>query len=318
MKRFLARHSPLVILAGLCLVLAALVPDFGRPGNLQSVAYRTSVVGMIAVGQTLVVITGGIDLSVGSVAALSGVVSALLMTRAGLPVPLGVVAGCLTGLLCGLVNGLLTAKGRMPAFIATLGMMMAARGAALLAARGVTISNLPASFLYLGGTRDVMGLRGWWIPVALTLLAAAVVSVILGTTRFGRAIFAVGGNATGARLSGVAVDWVRIAAFATCGLLTGFAGVLLTSRTSIADPSAAEGMELDAIAACVIGGASLMGGEGGPIGSLAGALIMNVLVNVCNLKHYDVYWQLILIGGLIVLLVYYDSLRKRRAGLLRD
>jgi len=143
-------------------------------------------------------------------------------------------------------------------------------------------------------------------------------SITLAGTRFGRALYAIGGNMTAARLSGVAVDRVRFAAYALCGSLAGFAGVMLASRTGIAQPTGGEGTELDAIAACVIGGASLMGGEGGCVGSLAGALIMNVLVNFCNLKNINSSWQKVLVGALIVILVYYDNLRKRKAGLLKE
>jgi len=312
MKRLLARHSPLVILAGLCVVMAIVSPEFRTRGNLQSVAYRTSVVGIIATGQVLVILTAGIDLSVGSVAALAGVVSCLLMRDYGFPVSLGIAAGAATGLGCGLINGLLATKGRIAPFIVTLGMMMVARGATLLLSGSVAISGLPERFYYLGGT------EGWWIPVLITVVIVAFFSITLTFMRFGRALYATGGNLTATRLSGINVDRVRIAAFALCGLLSGFAGVMLASRTSIASPNAAEGMELDAIAACVIGGASLMGGEGGGLGTLAGALIMNVLVNFCNLKKLDPHWQRVLVGTLIIVIVYYDTFRKRRAGILKD
>jgi ribose/xylose/arabinose/galactoside ABC-type transport system permease subunit len=154
--------------------------------------------------------------------------------------------------------------------------------------------------------------------VAITVAIAAVFSIILTFTRFGRAIYAIGGNQTAARLSGIRVDRVRIAAFALCGMLAGFAGVMLASRTGVGSPNAADGGELDAIAACVIGGASLMGGEGGCSGTVAGALIMNVLVNFCNLKNINSSWQKVLVGALIVVLVYYDNVRKRKAGLLKE
>lgn len=321
MKRFLARHSPLVILAGLCIVLAVLEEDFRQPRNMQQVAYRTCVVGLVAIGSTLVIVSGGIDLSVGSVAALSGVIGAVAMKDHGMPVPAGIAIGSMVGLLCGLINGLLTTKARIPSFIATLGMMMAARGAALLASGAVPIplSGLDRSFRYLGGSFQFAdGSSGWWVPVLITVSLATAFTIVMTFTRYGRALFATGGNATGARLSGISTDNVRITAFALAGLLTGFAGMMLSSRTAIADPSAGEGMELDAIAACVIGGASLMGGEGGVLGSLAGALIMNILVNFFNLRDYNVHWQNVLIGGLIIILVAYDTYRKRRAGLIKD
>lgn len=308
----LARYSPLVILAGLCIVVAVLSPEFRTAQNLQSVAYRTAVVGIMATGQTLVILTAGIDLSVGSVAALSGVVACTLMKNEAIPVPLIVASGILTGLLCGLLNGFFTAKGRIPPFIVTLGMMMAARGGALLLSGGRQISAISDSFAIIGG------MRGWWIPVAIMGAIAAAFAIVLTYTRFGRALYAIGGNLTAARLSGIPTDRIRIGAFVLCGMLTGFAGVMLASRTGVASPNAADGGELDAIAACVIGGASLMGGEGGCIGTLAGALIMNVLVNFCNLQNINSSWQKVLVGGLIVVLVYYDNIRKRKAGLLKD
>lgn len=313
MKRLLARHSPLVILAGLCVVVAVLSPEFRSAGNLQSVAYRTPVVGIIATGQLLVILTGGIDLSVGSVAALSGVIACTLMKQYGaLPISVVILSGIVTGLVCGLSNGIFAAKGKIPPFIATLGMMMAARGGALLISGGRQISAGSDSFETIGG------MHGWWIPVVIAVAIVVLFAVILTFTRFGRALYAIGGNLVASRLSGIPVDWVRIGAFVLCGVLAGFAGVMLASRTGVASPNGADGYELDAIAACVIGGASLMGGEGGTIGALAGALIMNVLVNFCNLKNIDPAWQKVLVGALIVILVCFDNMRKRKAGLLKE
>lgn len=326
MKRLLARHSPLVILAGLCIVLAILSEDFRQPGNLQRVAYRTSVVGIMAIGECLVILTAGIDLSVGSVAALAGVFGCLAMKWLGTPGPgesadliisnwdvcLGVLAGACAGLLCGAINGSLVTKGRMPPFIVTLGMMMVARGATMLLSGAKPVFGLPDSFGYLGGA------KGWYIPVLITGAVTGVFAVTLAFTRFGRALYATGGKLSAARLSGIPVDRVRLYAYALCGLLAGFSGVMLASKTSVAAPSAAETYELNAIAACVIGGTSLMGGEGSAIGALAGALIMNVLVNFCNLKDISVHWQMVFVGGLIIVLIYYDNFRKRRAGLLKE
>lgn len=312
MKRILAKHTPLLILAALCLALAVAFPNFRQADNLQRVLQRTCAVAIVAVGQTLVIIVGGIDLSVGSVAALGGGVAVWVMNTLGAPVPIGVAAGAAAGLLCGAISGWLATKGRIPSFIATLGMMMMARGAVLLLLQGQPLYDPPKAFRYLGGT------QGWWIPVLIAAGITAATSIMLSMTRLGREVYASGGNLTGARLSGILVDRVRTAAFSLCGLCAGFAGCMLASRTNVAEPMAAQGMELDAIAACVIGGASLMGGEGGALGSVAGALIMNVLVNICNLTDFDVYWQYVLVGGLIIALVWYDALRKRRAGLLRD
>lgn len=311
MNRFLAKHSPLVILAALCIVMALVSPYFRTPENLKTVVARTSVVGIMAVGELLVIIVGGIDLSVGSIAALAGVVMAILLHTYHVPAALAIAAGSAIGLGCGALNGVMVTAFRIPSFIATLGMMMVARGAALLVSNATPITGLGA-VQFLGGTWK------WWIPVAITLSITVAVALTLSMTSFGRSLYAIGGNATGARLSGVPVNRARTRAFLLCGLLAGFAGVVLASRVTVADPTGADGKELDAISACVIGGASLMGGEGGAVAALAGALIMNVLENFCDLKGYNTYWQKILIGALIVVLVAYDTSRKRKVGLLRD
>lgn len=306
-----------MILAGLCLILAAWSPDFRSGDNLQNVAMRTCVIAIMATGQMLVILTAGIDLSVGSVAALSGVVAGKLIAEAGVPIPIGILGGCATGLACGFLNGVLVTKGRIPPFIVTLGMMMAARGLAEVASNSLPIGLPRALKNYLGGA-PLETMDTWWIPVLVTLTIVGIFSVTLQATRFGRSLYATGGNLTGARLSGIRVHAVRAAAYSLSGLLAGFAGVMLSARTGIADPSAAVSYELDAIAACVIGGASLMGGEGGVMGGLAGALIMKVLLNFCNLNDISVQWQRVLVGALIVALVFYDNARKRKAGLLKE
>ncbi len=323
MRRLLAKHSPLVILAGLCIILSILSEDFRDPRNLREVMLRTSALGVIALGQLLVILTGGIDLSVGSVAAFAGVCAGLAMkalepSLGPLAMPVGVLAGLAAGLLCGGINGVLAAKGRIQPFIVTLGMMMVARGAALLLTGSQTVFGLPVSIKYLGGTARMGEGVTWWIPVIIFIIAAAVFVVLLSFTRFGRALYATGGNREGARLSGINTDLVRTGAFAISGLMAGLGGVLIMAKVSVADPKAAEMLELDAIAACVIGGASLIGGEGNPLGAVAGALIMNVLVNFCNLMNISPNWQRILVGGLIIALVFYDNFRKRRAGLLKE
>jgi len=216
------------------------------------------------------------------------------------------------GMFCGSINGTLVAKGKIPSFIVTLGMMMVARGLALLISGGKPIFGLPASLSWLSETKD------WRIPVVIAVVLCVLCTVMLMYTRFGRSLYAIGGNKQAARLSGVPVDLVLIMAYTLCGLLAGFGGMMLAAKTSIGSPTAAEMYELDTIAACVIGGASLMGGEGGAIASIAGALIMFVLRNFCNLENLDPYWQQVLVGVLIIALVYYDNMRKRRAGLLKS
>lgn len=311
MGRLIAKHFPLVFFAVLCAVMAATTENFASEGNIKNVSYRAAVIAVIALGQLLVILTGGIDLSVGSVAALAGVSGCLAM-KAGVPMPLGVLAGTGVGLLCGFINGGLVTKGRIPPFIVTLGMMMAARGVTLVLSGAEPVFGMPQSFLWLGGTKD------WRVPVLIMLLLTGVTVAMLLYTRFGRALYAIGGNRTAARLSGLPVDRDLTVAYSVCGALAGFGGMMLASQTSVAAPTAAEMYELHAIAACVIGGASLMGGEGGAFGALIGALLMQVLSNFCTLRNIEVHWQQILVGGLIVALVFYDNYRKRRAGLLTE
>jgi ribose/xylose/arabinose/galactoside ABC-type transport system permease subunit len=311
-KQFISRNALILALAAICIWLAIFTPSFVTPNNLTNLARRISAVSVVAVGETLVIITAGIDLSVGSVAALAGCLSGLVIKDHGFSVPLGILAGVLAGLTCGLINGLLATKGRIPSFIVTLGMMLAARGAAHLLTGGATITGLPEGFRFLGGTES------WYVPFIVTLLIGGSFAVFLIYTRFGREIYATGGNLTGARLSGIPVDRVRIGAFTLGGMLAGFGGVLMASRAGVATPTMAEGMELDAIAACVVGGASLMGGEGGAVGALIGALIIGTLVNICQLNGMSDEWQRIVVGVLIVVLVFFDNMRKRRAGKLID
>lgn len=312
MGNFIAKHSPIFILAILCIVLAFASPLFGSSANLQNVMQRTAVVGILALGQLLVILTAGIDLSVGSVAALGGVVGCMGMVNHGFPVLPGIALGTGVGLACGMTSGVLTAKGRIPPFIVTLGMMMAARGLALIVSGAVPVFGLPQSFAWLGGT------RGWWLPAGLMFGLAALMAFMLRYTRFGRSLYAVGGNNEAARLSGLPVDRVRIAAYAISGACAGFGGMMMASRSGVASPTELQMYELNAVAACVIGGASLSGGEGGAFAAIAGALIMTVLQNFCNLQDINVHWQQILVGTLLVALVFYDNHRKRKSGLLRQ
>lgn len=321
MKRFISKNLLILIMGAVCLLLAWRSPMFLTESNLLNLIRRISAETVTAVGETLVILTGGIDLSVGSVAALSGVVSAkVLRDVPSAPVFVGILAGAVMGLVCGGINGALVTKGKIPPFIATLGMMLAARGASHLMTGGSRISGLPEGVNLLGGTEV-----SWfplkevsWFPFLMTLLIVILFAVILSYTRFGRQIYATGGNLVSARLSGVSVDRVRFYVYSLCGMLAGFAGVMIVARTKVGDPTMAEGMELDAIAACVVGGASLMGGEGGAFGALFGALIIGALVNLCQLNGMSDEWQRIVVGTLIVVLVFFDNMRKRRSGRLVD
>jgi ribose/xylose/arabinose/galactoside ABC-type transport system permease subunit len=312
MPRFVSKNLLIIVLGAACILLASLSHSFLTPDNLTNVARRISAITVVAVGEVLVILTGGIDLSVGSVAALAQMVTGYSMKSWGWSTVPGYALGVLAGLACGTVNGLLVTKGRIPPFIVTLGMMLAARGAALGISGGSRFSGFPDSFRWLGG-----GIQ-WWIPFLVMIAIVGFFAVMLTYTRSGRELYASGGNLVGARLSGIDVDRVRLGAYALSGTLAGFAGIMLASRSAVCDPTAAEGWELDAIAACVVGGASLMGGEGGAIGALLGALIIGVLVNICQLNGMRNEWQRVFIGALIVALVFVDNVRKRRAGKLKE
>ncbi|HET9315671.1 MAG TPA: ribose ABC transporter permease [Vicinamibacteria bacterium] len=292
-------------LLALCLLLTALTPYFLTVSNLLNVMEQTSINAVIAVGMTFVILSGGIDLSVGSLVALSGVVMASAL-QAGAPIPFALLAGLGTGALCGLVNGTLVTLGRLPPFIATLGMMSVARGAALLLTDGRPVSGFEASFRSLATGR----LLGIPVPVIVTLAVYLVAHLVLTRTRFGRYVYAIGGNEEATRLSGVPVRFHKTMVYALSGLVSALAAAVLTARLNSAQPIAGMMYELDAIAATVIGGTSLLGGQGRVSGTLIGALIMGVLRNGLNLLGISSFLQQVVIGLVIVGAVLLDSLLK--------
>ena len=305
------RWQKLGAVAGLVLlivVFSAATPSFLQVNNLLNIALQTSVIAIIAIGQSYVIITEGIDLSVGSVAALAGVITADLLV-ADVPIPVAIIAGLLGGALCGLINGVLVTYGNIPPFIATLGMLGIARGAVLVVTNGKPVSGLPREFSWIGNG-NVLGVP---FPVILMVVIAAIFGYVLVKSRFGRSVFAIGSNEKTAYLSGLNVPRAKIGVYVLSGFLAGVAGVVLTSRLISAAPTAGEGYELDSIAATVIGGASLSGGVGGITGTLIGAFVMGVLRNGLNLLGVSYYWQQIAIGVVIVGAVFLDGLRRRRA-----
>ncbi|HRK34166.1 MAG TPA: ABC transporter permease [Candidatus Hydrogenedentes bacterium] len=312
MKRFLSKYILVIAMCIVCLGMVFVSDKFLVESNLQNLARRISATTVMSVGQVLVILTAGIDLSVGSVAALSQMIAGKAIKEGGLPIIPGFALGISAGATCGFINGLLITKGRIPPFIVTLGMMLAARGAALGLSDGSRISGFSDAFKWVGGGID------WWVPFVVALGVVACFAVVLNYTRFGRELYAIGGNLAGARLSGINVDRVRLGAYTLCGTLAGAGGIMIASRSGVCDPTSAEGAELDAIAACVVGGASLMGGEGGAIGALFGALIIGILVNVCQLNSIPNEIQRIIVGVLIVALVFVDNWRKRKAGKLKE
>jgi ribose transport system permease protein len=291
----------------LCLMLWAATPHFLTVSNLLNVLEQTAINAIVAVGMTFVIVSGGIDLSVGSVLALAGIALGRSLA-AGLPVPVGIGIGLMVGLVCGLANGLLVTFGRLPPFIATLGMMSIARGGALMLAEGRPISGFGRGFRLLATGRMFM-IPG---PVAITGLIYAAGYFVLTRTVFGRATYAIGGNEEAARLSGVRVRLHKPAIYGVAGLTAAAAAVILTARLDSAQPTAGTMYELDAIAATVIGGTSLLGGEGSLVGTLIGALIMGVLRNGLNLLDVSSFLQQVIIGLVIIGAVLVDMTLKRR------
>lgn len=304
-KLVLDKFLALAGLVVLCVVLTILTPNFLTVDNLLNVARQISITGIVAVGMTIVIVTSGIDLSVGSVLALSACAAGLLMTR-GVPIPLALLAGCAVGAACGLINGLLVTKLNITPFIATLGMMSVARGAALVLTDGIPVDALPDGVPALAGNLGPVP-----IPVLVMLGVAAVGAAILGFTRLGRYAYALGSNEEAVRLSGIAVDRYKIAIYVISGLLAAIAGMVMMARLSSAQPTGGQMMELDAIAAVVIGGASLMGGRGTIFGTIVGVAIIGVLRNGLVLLDVSAFWQQLVIGVVIVLAVALDQIRHK-------
>jgi ribose transport system permease protein len=304
-RRLLGTFAGLI---ALCVTLWVATPHFLTVSNLLNVLEQTAINAIVAVGMTFVIISGGIDLSVGSVLALSGIALGSAL-QAGVAVPVAIALALAVGLGCGLVNGGLVTFGRLPPFIATLGMMSVARGAALMLAEGRPISGFDDGFRMLA-TERVLQMPA---PAIIAALIYAVAHFVLAHTVFGRATYAIGGNEEAARLSGVHVRYHKTAIYGVAGLMSAAAAVILTARLNSAQPTAGTMYELDAIAATVIGGTSLLGGEGTIMGALIGALIMGVLRNGLNLLNVSSFFQQVVIGVVIIGAVLVDMSLKRHA-----
>jgi ribose/xylose/arabinose/galactoside ABC-type transport system permease subunit len=292
----------------LCIILWILTPYFFTLSNMLNILEQSSINAIIAVGMTFVIITAGIDLSVGSILAFSGVVLASAL-KAGIPLPLALAAGLAVGSLCGLVNGFLVSLGKLPPFIVTLGMMSIARGGALLFTSGRPISGFADTFRWLATGKFIF----IPMPFVVMLVIYIVAHILLTRTKFGRYTYAIGGNEEATRLSGVNVRFHKTMVYVLSGLTSAFAALLLTARLNSAQPIAGIMYELDAIAATVIGGTSLMGGEGTLSGTLIGALIMGVLRNGLNILGISSFLQQIIIGSVIILAVLFDILIKKQS-----
>jgi len=288
-------------------VLSFSNPNFLTTANLINVVRQISINGILAVGVTFVLLTGGVDLSLGSLVALSGVVAASFAHPAQFPIVVPVLAGIAAGAICGLCNGVITTRGKVAPFIVTLGMMTIARGLALILSQGKPVSNLSKEFTRIGGESFI------GIPIPIFLLFGITLASILFLKyfRLGRYLYAVGGNEKAALVSGISVVKVKTFAYTICGALAGLAGVILASRITTGQPNAGVGYELDAIAAGVIGGTSLSGGVGGVGGTILGALLMGVINNGLDLLNVSSYYQAIVKGFIIIGAVWLDKSRRK-------
>ncbi|HZS09712.1 MAG TPA: ABC transporter permease [Blastocatellia bacterium] len=308
MTDWIKRFLPFVSLIALCVVIAVLEPAFLSGGNLASVARQTAVITIMAMGMTMVMVAGGIDLSVGSMMALSSVFGALAMVS-GMPVVAGILICVAAGVLLGMLNGFAVATLGIPAFIVTLGAMGIYRGISLLVTKGNAIVGLPKSFGRISEV-DLLGILP--LPLVIVITVAVLIHFTLNSTLPGRYCYAIGSNIEAARYAGVNVSRYQILFYSILGALTGVAGVIESSRLVTGQPTAGEGYELRVIAAVVIGGGSLSGGQGTVVGTIIGALIMGVLANGANLLRINPFIQQIIIGSVIVLAVTFDEFQRKR------
>ena len=297
--------SVLIGCVALFAIFSILTSSFYQPSNLIDIMLQSAINAIIAVGMTLVIITRGIDLSVGSIVGLSSMIASDFMSH---NMVVGIVAGLVVGLVCGLLNGLVIAKLKLPDFIVTLGTLSVYRGAALIYTNGQPIYGLPETFRAVFGGQ----LLGVPTPVILAIVIAALAFFLVRYTALGEQIIAVGGNEEAARLSGINIDRVKIIVYTLSGLLSSLAGFVLIARIGAAEPIGGNGFELQAIGAAVIGGASLFGGIGNPLGSLIGALTLGGLQNGLTLMNVPSFWQYVASGVVVILAVYADRLARPR------
>ncbi len=304
----LSRFSVLIILMALGLAFAFGSEDFFTPNNLLNIALQTSIITIVAIGMTFTILTAGIDLSVGSVMALCGALAAGLAVKSGLGTFGGISLALLAGVAIGAVNGLLIVRGGMPPFVATLAMMAVARGLTLVYTNGRPLAGIDEAFIYLGNGK-IMGIP---VPIIIMIVIAIIAAIVLRYTRFGLYTYATGGNEETTRLAGISPQKIMMAVYMISGFTAALGGILLTARLWSAQPNAATGWELDAIAAPVLGGTSLFGGVGGIGGTVAGAFIIGILSNGLNLMGISSYYQQVIKGVVFILAVVLDMLTKRK------
>lgn len=306
--RVLKSYGIVVAFILVCAVLAVLSPVFLRWANILNVIRQSSIYGIMAVGMTFVILTGGIDLSVGSILAISGAMAAgALKADAGVAAAIAVGLG--VGIACGLANGLLITMGKITPFVVTLGMMSIARGLTLIYSNGHPISGFSETFRFLGGG----SLFGIPFPIVVFILSVVVAWLILTQTRLGRYTYAIGGNEETVKLSGINANFYKTMVYVISGITSGMSALILTSRLNSAGPTAGMSYELDVIAAVVIGGTSLSGGRGSVWGTLVGALLIAVINNGMNLLGISPYFQQLVKGVIIISAVMLDRLREETA-----
>lgn len=306
-----------VVLVALLAFFSLFATNFAAWNNMVNIMQATAVNGVLGVAVTFVIISGGIDLSVGTMMTLTAVVSGLVLTDAGLPLPFGVLGAVASGAVMGAVSGFTIAKLKIPPFIATLGMMQIARGLALVfsGAKPIYFNSTP-SYQYISPESSIsLLIPGLEIPNGVMIMfgVAIVASIVLNRSVLGRYIFALGSNEEAARLSGVNVDLWKIVTYAICGGICGIAGLIVSSRLNSAQPALGLGYELDAIAAVVIGGTSLAGGRGTVTGTIIGAFIMSVLTNGLRVMGVQEEWKIVVTGVIIILAVFVDILLRKKA-----
>lgn len=306
--RKFGQYGIFLAFAIICLALAMSTPRFFTVSNLMTIGNQVSINALLAFGVTFVIITGGIDLSLGSMVAVTGVVAATFAHPDTYPVLVPIFIGLAAGSAMGAFNGLVITKSKVPPFIVTLGTMTIGRGLALILSKGRPVSNLSDSFNFIGGGN----LFGIPFPIIMLVIAFVVCSIILNKTILGRYIYAVGGNEQAARASGIRVSNVKMWVYSICGLLSAMGGILLTSRITTGQPNAGAGFELDAIAAAIIGGASTSGGTGTMTGTLIGALLIGVISNSLDLLNVTSYYQQVVMGAIIIGAVVLDGIGREK------
>lgn len=313
-QKILAFASLIVLVAGFSLAS----PNFFQMTNIMAILQAASVNGVLAVAVTLIIITGGIDLSIGTLMTFCAVMAGVVLTWGGMPLPLGIVAAIATGACCGLISGPFVAKMKIPPFIATLGMMLMLKGLSLIVTgtKPIYFNDTPGFTQIAQGSVIGALVPAFPVPngVLILFLVAGGVAWVLGRTVLGRYTFALGSNEEAVRLSGVDTDRWKMAIYALSGGIVGIGGLLIASRLNSAQPALGLGYELEAIAAVVIGGTSLAGGRGTILGTLIGALIMAVLTNGLRVLSVAPEWQTVVTGAIIIVAVYADQLRRGRAG----